>query len=142
MAARHKGVRRGSSVRVHGGLAAQPQGHVGPHAPAQGTFTACCVLALSWLLLPLGSLAPVVASVDMAACEVDPGLTLLKADVTNTQRTDICLGDSLRLKGKKQTVVALWELCSLRMSNETLTRHLSRYKLQFESNIPRWLVRP
>lgn len=80
VAARHKSVSGGSSVHVHSRLAAQPQGHVGTHAPAQGTFSAGRgTLALSWHLHSLRSLAPVVASVDVAASEVDPGLTLFKA---------------------------------------------------------------
>lgn len=80
VAARHKSVSGGSSVHVHGRLAAQPQGHVGTHAPAQGTFSAGRgALALSRLLHSLGSLAPVVASVDVAASEVDPRLALFKA---------------------------------------------------------------
>lgn len=86
VAARHKTVSGSSSVHVHSRLTAQPQGHVGTHAPAQGTFSAGCgTLALSWLLHSLRSLAPVVASMDMAASEVDPGLTLLKAKVTHQQ---------------------------------------------------------
>lgn len=92
VAARHKTVSGGSSVYVHSRLTAQPQGHVGTHAPAQGTFSACCgTIALSWILLSLGSLAPVVASMDMAASEVDPGLTLFKAEVTHHyQYLQIC----------------------------------------------------
>lgn len=84
VAARHKAVSGGSSIHVHSRLTAQPQGHVGTHAPAQGTFSAGCgAVALSWLLHSLGSLAPVMASMDMAASEVDPGLTLLKAEETH-----------------------------------------------------------
>lgn len=90
VAARHKAVGGGPSVHVHGRLAAQPQGHVGTHAPAQGTFSAGRgTLALSRLLHPLGPLAPVVTSMDVAASEVDPGLTLLKAEVTHQHRVSI-----------------------------------------------------
>ncbi len=86
VAARHKTVSGRSSIHVHSGLTAQPEGHVGTHAPAQGTFSAGRgTIALSWIHLSLRSLAPVVASVDMAASEVDPGLTLLKAEVTHQQ---------------------------------------------------------
>lgn len=85
MTTRHKSVCRSTGVHIHSGFAAQPQGHVGTHAPAQGTFAAGCgALALSRILLALRSLAPVVASVHMAASEVDPGLTFFKAGVTVT----------------------------------------------------------
>lgn len=87
VAARHKTMSGGSSIHVHGRLTAQPQGHVGTHAPAQGTFSACRgTIAFSRMLLSLGSLAPVVASMNMAASEVDPGLTLFKAEVTHHQQ--------------------------------------------------------
>lgn len=99
MAARHKTVSGGSSIYVHSRLTAQPQGHVGTHAPAQGTFSACCgPIALTWILLSLGSLAPVVASMDMAASEVDPGLTLFKADVTYQYQLDIVYRQTARDK--------------------------------------------
>lgn len=99
VAARHKTVSGGSSIYVHSRLTAQPQGHVGTHAPAQGTFSACCgPIALTWILLSLGSLAPVVASMDMAASEVDPGLTLFKADVTYQYQLDIVYRQTARDK--------------------------------------------
>lgn len=72
----------GSGIYVHGGLATQPQGHVGTHASAERTFSTCHrTVCLPQMLLSLRSLAPVVASVDMAASEVDPRLTLFKADI-------------------------------------------------------------
>lgn len=86
MAARHKTVSGSSSVHVHSRLTAQPQGHVRTHTPAQGTFSADCgTVALSRLLHSLRSLAPVVTSMDMAASEVDPWLTLFKAEVTQQE---------------------------------------------------------
>lgn len=80
MATWHKTVSGSSGVHIDRWLAAQPQGHVGTHAPAQGTFsTGCGAVALSSVLLSLRPLTPVVASVNMAAGEVDPRLTFFKA---------------------------------------------------------------
>lgn len=82
VAARYENVSGGSGVHVDGGLAAQPQGHVGTHAPAQGTFsTGHATVRLSQILVFLGPLAPVVASMNMAASEVHPRLTLFKTDI-------------------------------------------------------------
>ena len=84
MATRHESVSGSSCVYVHSGLRAQPQGHIRTHTPAQGTFsTGSGAVTLPWFLHSMRSLAPVVASVDMAAGEVDPGLTLLKAAATH-----------------------------------------------------------
>lgn len=92
MAAWHKAVSGGASIYIHGGLAAQPQGDVGTHAPAQGTFSACRgAVALSGILVSLGPLAPVVASMDVAASEVDPGLALFKAEEQMTGYSNLMI---------------------------------------------------
>lgn len=81
MAARYKHMSGCSGVHVDCRLTTQPQGHVGTHAPAQGTFSAChATVGLSQILLFLGSLAPVVASMNVAASEVYPRLALFKTD--------------------------------------------------------------
>lgn len=86
VAARHKSVCRGSGVYIHCWLTAKPQGHVGTQAPAQRAFSAGCrALTVSLFLIPLRSLSPVVASMNMATGEVDPGLALFKADNTSTE---------------------------------------------------------
>lgn len=96
MAAWHKAVSGGASIYVHGGLAAQPQGHVGTDAPAQGTFSACRgAVTLSGILLSLGPLAPVVASMDVAASEVDPGLALFQAGEQMTGYSYLIIVDLL-----------------------------------------------
>ena len=111
VAARHKSVSGCSSVHVHSRLAAQPQGHVGTHAPAQGTFPADGgAVAFSWVLLYLGSLAPVVASVNVAASEVDPGLTLFKAEITvqHSTSSELLISHFLSKRVKHLLVSATW----------------------------------
>lgn len=82
VAARYKNVCGGSGVHVDCRLTTQPQGHVGAHAPAQGTFpTGHATVGLSQILLLLGSLAPVVASMNVAASEVHPRLTLFETGI-------------------------------------------------------------
>lgn len=69
--ARNKGVRGRARVHVEGGLAAQPERHVGPDHPAHGA-------------LPLGvgllcrAVAPVVITVHVTAGQIDPGLLVLQ----------------------------------------------------------------
>lgn len=71
VSARHEGVRGRTRVHVEGGLAAQPERHVGPHHPAHGT------LPLGVGLL-LGAVAPVVITVHVAAGQIHPGLLVLQ----------------------------------------------------------------
>lgn len=82
MATWNKCVRRSAGVHINCRFTAEPEGHVGADGPAQGTFTAGGgALAVSMVHLPLSSLAPIVASVDVATCEVDPRLTFFKAEM-------------------------------------------------------------
>lgn len=71
VSARHEGVRGRTRVYVEGGLAAQPERHIGPHHPAHGT------LPLGVGLL-LGAVAPVVITVHVAAGQIHPGLLVLQ----------------------------------------------------------------